>query len=150
MQNTAPNLKTNMPLITSIVSTVLLILDIVCLVALASEGLNSTDSATAVGTGIGIMLVIPHFLVFAVGVLLAWIATGTKSKGCMLTAAILFSVAVLIGIGYFMFPIPSVVLGFIAYAKLNKAAKVEEDIRRFQQMKAAAAAMQAQQPTSAE
>lgn len=150
MQNTAPALKTTMPLITSIVSTVLFVLDVVCLIALTNEGMNSGDSATALGTGLGFLLVLPHLIIFAVGVLLSWIATGVKSKGCMLTAAILFSVALLFGFGYFMFAIPSVVLGFIAYAKLNKAAKVAEDIKRFQQLKAAAAAMQDQQPTSAE
>lgn len=73
-----------------------------------------------VGTAIGIALLMPYFIVTALGVIFDWLGWLLNKRGFALTAAILFCVALPLGIGNAIGLIPSIVLGFVGYARLKK------------------------------
>lgn len=92
-----------------------------------AEVVNSVptgDSAEAlgaqVGTALGLALLVPYFIVTALGVIFDWLGWLLNKRGFALTAAILFCVALPLGIGNAVGLIPSIVLGFVGYARLKK------------------------------
>lgn len=92
-----------------------------------NEGVNA-DTAEAVGTVIGAALMLPYMVVAWVGTIFNCVGWLISKKGFALVAAILFCVSLVIGITYGFGLIPSIVLSFVAYAKMGKAKKeaVEE------------------------
>ncbi len=75
------------------------------------------DTAEQIGSGLAAALVTPHMVVLGIGVIFGWLAFGLKSSGFALTASILFTVAGVMFIPYIFFVIPSMILGFVGYAK---------------------------------
>lgn len=91
----------------------------------ASTAATSADGsdAAAVGTGIAMLLVLPHITFLFVGTIFGVIAFFSRKAGFALTAAIIWAAAALIFILYALFLIPSIVLGFVGYSaqkKLNR------------------------------
>lgn len=74
-----------------------------------------------IGTYLGLAIMIPYFLLTAIGAIFNWVAYGTGGKGFALTAGILFSVSLLFGFSFIIGIIPCVVLSFVGYARLKKA-----------------------------
>lgn len=84
---------------------------------------SSTEQA---GAGLFFLLSLPHLVVFAVGVIVNWIGEFVNSKGCILAAAIIYGVALVLSLLNFVFVLPALVLAIIGYCKLSKAAKEAE------------------------
>lgn len=90
-----------------------------------STAANSSggSDAAAVGTGLAVLLVLPHMTFLLVGTIFGIIAFFSRKAGFALTAAILWAVAAVVFILYAAFLIPSIVLGFVGYSaqkKINK------------------------------
>lgn len=77
------------------------------------------DADTTVG-GITTMLVMPHIVVSAFGVLFGIVACLTRGAGFALASAILYCVSAALFIMYAVFLAPSIVLGFVGYNRQKK------------------------------
>jgi hypothetical protein len=92
--------------------------------ASTGDAVSGDDSAEAVGTGLAMLLILPHVTLTVVGTLFGVIAFFSKKAGFALTAGIIWAVAAATFILYAAFLIPSIVLGFVGYTaqkKLNAA-----------------------------
>ncbi|MBO4941467.1 MAG: hypothetical protein J6D15_04620 [Clostridia bacterium] len=83
----------------------------------------SSEGTEAVGAAIATALVMPHTIVFLIGAVFGWIGYLAKATWAALVAAILYSVATLFFLAYFMFGVPILVLGFVGYGKQKKLNK---------------------------
>jgi hypothetical protein len=80
------------------------------------------------GLGIVILAVlsifmIPHLILFSVGLLLGWVAYAKNSPGFALASAILYTLGSLMLVFYFWFGVVSTVMAYFAYAFMLKAKK---------------------------
>lgn len=73
-----------------------------------------------IGTTIGLAMLMPYFIVTALGTIFNWVGWLISKKGFALTAAILFCVALPLGVGNAVGLIPSLVLCFVGYSRLKK------------------------------
>ena len=79
--------------------------------------LNNADVYTAVGVGIGVYMLLPHFAFFLLACIFNWLGYGTKVKGFTLTAGILYCIALVFAINKVLFVILPLVLSFVGFAK---------------------------------
>lgn len=80
----------------------------------------SDSVAVALGTVIGAAMLIPYMLIAWIGTIFNWVGWLTNKRAFALTAAILFCVALVLCIFWGFGLIPSIILSFIAYAKIKK------------------------------
>ena len=84
-------------------------------------GTASADGAVEAAAGvIATALVMPHMIMFLIGIIFAWIGLVFKKAWGALVAAILYSVGTLFFLAYAMFGVPILILGFIGYANQRK------------------------------
>lgn len=81
---------------------------------------SSGDSAEQIGIAIGTVLLLPHIVTVGIGTVFYWLGFGLKVTWGILVGAILFSVATLFMPIYFMFTVPILIFGFIAFANQRK------------------------------
>ena len=85
---------------------------------------SSSDGAEAVGAAIATALVMPHAIMFLIGSVFGWIGCLAKKTWAALVGAILYSVAALLFVAYFMFSVPILILGFVGYSKQKSLNKI--------------------------
>ncbi len=105
---------------TLFVATVLATLYVVYLISYFFGGVASSDGAEAVGGAIATALVMPHMIMFLIGVVFGWLGLMTRKTWAALVAAIMYSVGTLFFLAYFMFGVPLLILGFVGYSKQKK------------------------------
>lgn len=104
-----------------IIATILATAYTVYLIVYFTGSIASADGAAeALGGVIASSLVAPHAIVFLIGALFGWVGVLAKANWAALTAAILYAVAAVLFILYFMFSLPILILGFIGYANQRK------------------------------
>lgn len=82
---------------------------------------NATaDSAEQIGTGIATVIVLPHVVMTALAVIFNALAFFMYNRPFALVAAILYTVALVLFVMYFMFVIIEMILCYIAFAKMKK------------------------------
>lgn len=111
--------RSKVALVAAIIATLCIILEYTIYGDVASN-VNSENAAEAVGTAIGLALVLPHVILFALGALFNWIGWGTRVRGFTLTAGILYCVALVLGIQNWFMVILPIILAFIGFAKQGK------------------------------
>ena len=111
--------RSKVALVAALVATLCVILEYV-IYGDAASGVDSANAGEAIGTAIGLALVLPHVIVFALGALFNWIGWGTRVRGFTLTAGILYCVALILGIQNWFMVILPIVLAFIGFAKQGK------------------------------
>lgn len=82
---------------------------------------GSADTAGA----IAFALVMPHFICNLLASIFAWLGFRKNSKGMMITALVLFVIAIFLFMIYFLFDLPMVILSSIAIAKISKLNNVK-------------------------
>ena len=112
--------RKNICLIISIIIAILWICFSIYYMYDASNGLNSQDTAEAIGTGLGMALLMPYLIVSSIGAVLHTIGGFTYIKGLVLAGLIIECAGLILGITWGFGYIPAIVLGFIGYAKMNK------------------------------
>ena len=80
----------------------------------------STEGAEQVGAGIATALVMPHLVLVLLSVLFGVLGFFLRSNGFNLTSGILYCVATIAFLLYFMFTIPMIVLAFVGYSNQRK------------------------------
>lgn len=79
----------------------------------------SSNTAEDVGTAIGVMLIVPHFVIVAVATLFNGLGLFLNKRGFALTAAILYSVSIIFMPIYIMFVLVQAILCYVAFAKMK-------------------------------
>lgn len=81
------------------------------------------DTAEAIGGAIATAMVTPHMLFVGLGVVFSWVGFMFKKSWAALVAAILYCVGAILFLIYALFLVPSIILGFVGYAKQKKLIK---------------------------
>lgn len=87
------------------------------------DGNKIASNASQVGTLIGATIALPSVILSAVGTIFAWTGFGTKKRGFALASGILYAVAIVLMLPWFMFNIVQMILCFIAYGMMGKGNK---------------------------
>lgn len=112
--------RKNICLIISVIIAVLwMCFSIYCMFDV-SNGLNSKDATKAIGTGLGMALLMPYLIVSSIGAILHTIGGFTYIRGLALAGLIVECVGLILGITWGFGYIPAIILGFIGYAKMKK------------------------------
>ena len=91
------------------------------------SGVGDATGAEAAGGAIALALVTPHLVCTGVAVIFNGLGLFLKKPAFALVGAILYAVAMVLFIGYFMFVIIEMILSFVGYAQLKKANKPEAE-----------------------
>lgn len=81
---------------------------------------QTKDTSTQIGTALVATLATPCMIVSAISTIFAWVGFGTKKRGFALASGILYAVAIVFMIPWFMFHIVQMILSFIAYGTMEK------------------------------
>lgn len=82
---------------------------------------SSADSVEQIGAGIATALVMPHLVCTFIAVLFNALGLFLKKRGFALAGAILYTIAMVLFLPYFMFVIIQTILSYIGYAKMPKS-----------------------------
>ena len=72
------------------------------------------------GTLMSFAITLPSFIASGFATIFAWIGFGTNKRGFALTSGILYAVAIVLMIPWFMFNIIQMILSFVAYGTMGK------------------------------
>lgn len=89
----------------------------------AGSAAAGADSAEALGTAIGLALIVPHLLFVALAVIFNILGWAMNKRGFALTGGILYAVSILMMPIYFMFVLIEMILSFVGFAKMQKPAE---------------------------
>ena len=92
------------------------------LVYWSGVGSDGSSSAEAAGAAIASSLVMPHLVCTLVAVIFNALGFFLRKTAFALVAGILYAVAMVLFPGYFMFVIVQMILCFVAYGLMKKAA----------------------------
>jgi len=81
-----------------------------------------------VGAGLAMMLVFPHLLLTVFGFIFNLLAYFMRHRGFTLVSAIIYAVAILVFMPYFMFLMIQMILMFVAFAKLKPRLEVKPPV----------------------
>ena len=110
--------RSKLLLIAAIIGTAYAIYLVTYFAGAASAG----DGAEQAGAALATMLVMPHMAVVWLAAIFNWLGFFLKARWAALTAGILYAVAIVLFLAYFMFVIIEMILCFVAYAKMKKRA----------------------------
>ena len=85
------------------------------------SGVGDSSGEEALGGALALALVTPHLVCTGIAVIFNALALFIKTPAFALVAGILYAVAMVLFIGYFMFVIIEMILSFVGYAQLKKA-----------------------------
>lgn len=88
------------------------------------SGVGDASGDEAVGGAIALALVTPHLVCTGIAVIFNALGLFLKKPAFALVGAILYAVAMVLFIAYFMFVIIEMILSFVGYAQLKKAKEV--------------------------
>ena len=103
----------------SLILTALYVVYLIYYISSVGSKAATADSATQAGTAIGIALITPHLICTAVGLLMNILGYFLNKRGFILTAAILYTIAIVLMPIYFFFVLIQTILCYVAYAKMN-------------------------------
>ena len=84
-----------------------------------SDPQTAEEAGAALGTAIGITLLMPHIILIALAVIFNAVGWIGKARWAALTAAILYTVGGVLGFTNFLFVIVPMVLCYVAYGKMK-------------------------------
>lgn len=84
------------------------------------NSMSSSDTSEALGGAIATTLITPHIICISIGAIFSWIGFFMRKAWGALVGAIMYSVATLLFLAYFMFTVPLIILGFVGYSKQKK------------------------------
>ncbi len=102
-----------------LVSLILGVLYLIYLIAYFSGAVGSTSGSEQAKAAIATALVTPHMIVVVLAVIFNALGLFMNKRGFALVGAILYAVAMVVFIPYFMFVVIQMILSFIGYAKMK-------------------------------
>lgn len=115
--------KLNKPLL---ISFVIGAAYLIYLISYFTSVLGSTSGAEQAGAALATALITPHMICILLAVIFNGVGVFFSKRGFALTGAILYSVALVLFLPYFMFVIIEIVLSFIGTGQLKKKSRKEE------------------------
>ena len=85
--------------------------------------LNGETSSEQIGQALATAMVMPHIILVGLAVIFNGLGCFLNKRGFALTGAILYAVAMIVFIPYFMFVIIEMILSFVGFAKMKKPNK---------------------------
>lgn len=104
----------------ALISWILSLLYLIYLISYFAGGVGGTTGSEQAGTAIATALVFPHMLSVGIGLIFNMLGYFMNKRAFILVGAILYSVAILLFMVYFMFVIVQMILSYIAFAKMGK------------------------------
>ena len=104
-----------------LVSFVLGVLYAVYIVAYFGGAIGGSEGTEQAGAAIATALVTPHMVCTVLAVIFNGLGLFMNKRGFALTGAILYAVAMVMFIPYFMFIIIQIILSFVGFSKMKKA-----------------------------
>lgn len=92
-------------------------------------GVGDASGSEALGGAIALALVTPHLVCTGIAVIFNALGLFLKVPAFALVAGILYAVATVLFVGYFMFVILEMILSFVGYAQLKKAKEAKTELR---------------------
>lgn len=90
---------------------------------------SSGDSATQVGTTIGIAIILPHLICTGIALLMNILGYFLNVRGLILTAAILYTIAIVLMPVYAPFVLVQTILCYIAFTKMKKIPYTKDKVK---------------------
>ncbi len=104
------------------IGTVLSIMYIILAWYSIFSGVSDIQSdAEALGAGLAMMVIIPHLIVATIGGIFNVVGLKIQKRGFILTAAILYSVAIVLCIFWAFALIPGMIFMWVGYAKMKSS-----------------------------
>lgn len=110
--------KLNIPLLISFIIGVLYMLYSLVYWSGATSGMS--NEWEQLGAGIATALVMPHLICTLIAVVFNALGLFLNKRGFALTGAILYSVAIVLFLAYFMFVIIEMILSYVGFATMKK------------------------------
>lgn len=104
-----------------LVSFVLGVLYAIYIVAYFNGAIGGSEGAEQAGAAIATALATPHMICTVLAVIFNGLGLFMNKRGFALTGGILYAVAIVMFIPYFMFVIVQMILSFVGFAKMKKA-----------------------------
>lgn len=104
----------------ALVSWVLTVLYLIYIISYLAGGIGSTSGAEQAGAALATALVFPHMLAVGIGLIFNMLGYFLNNRTFVLVGAILYSVAILLFMVYFMFVIVQMILSYVAFARMKK------------------------------
>jgi energy-coupling factor transporter transmembrane protein EcfT len=115
--------RSQLLLLTNLVTVLYLAFGFFVFFALGTGSLNGNSGWGVLFFAVLSIFLIPHLILFTIGLSLGWVAYFRNSPGIALASAIFYTVGSLTLIHYFYLGLTSAVMGYVAYAFLLKAKK---------------------------
>ena len=84
---------------------------------------NGAQAAEQIGAGLATIIVMPHLVCTVLALIFNGLGLFLRKGGFALVGAILYTVALVLFIPYFLFVIIEMILSYIGFSQLNKAKK---------------------------
>ena len=110
--------KSKLSLISLILST-LYVAYLIYYISNTGSKVSTGDSATQVGTAIGIAIIMPHLVCTGIALLMNALGYFLNKRGFILTAAILYTIAIVFIPIYIPFVLIQTILCYVAFSKMN-------------------------------
>lgn len=120
--------KSKLALISLILST-LYVTYLIYYVSSTGSKASSGDSAAQVGTTIGIAIILPHLICTGIALLMNILGYFLNVRGLVLTAAILYTVAIVLMPVYAPFVLVQTILCYIAFVKMKKIKYTKDEVK---------------------
>lgn len=104
----------------ALISWILSLLYLIYLIYYFAGGVGNSSGSEQAGAAIATALVFPHMLAVGIALIFNMLGYFLNNRAFILVGAILYSVAILLFMMYFMFVIIQMILSYIAFAKMKK------------------------------
>lgn len=104
----------------ALISWILSLLYLIYLISYFTNGIGGSTGTEQAGAAIASALVFPHMLAVGVGLIFNMLGYFLNKRVFILVGAILYSIAILLFMMYFMFVIIQMILSYVAFAKMKK------------------------------
>lgn len=115
--------KSKLSLVSLIISTIYVIY-LVHYIYNISTNTPSNDAATELGTTLGVAIIMPHLTCVGIALLMNVLGYFLNKRSLILTAAILYTVAIALMFIYTPFVIIQTILCYVAFFKMKKPTEI--------------------------
>lgn len=93
----------------------------------SGAGTAGADSAEQLGAGLASVIVFPHLLLTGLALIFNLLAYFMRHRGFTLVSAILYAVAILLFMPYFLFVLLQMILMFVAFARMKP--RIQQEVQ---------------------
>ena len=103
-----------------VIGSLSLILTVYYMISATGSAIKTDDAIQGLGTLLAMGLAVPFAVASGIATVFVWVGYGTMRRGFVLTAAILYSVAIVLLFVWFYLVIIQMILCYISYARMKR------------------------------